>query len=131
MKILFSIIINALILFVIAYLLGPNIDKWLGNWVTVSWWLNTYLLWWLILWLINVTIKPILKIVSIPFFFLFFWLTVFIVNAVILKLFSYIINDVLVIKWMSYSIVWWTNFIIAVAIFTILNMVYSLLFFKK
>jgi hypothetical protein len=32
---------------------------------------------------------------------------------------------------MSYSINWWVNFIIAVAIFTILNMFYSLLFSKR
>lgn len=131
MKILLSIMINALILFIIAYLLAWNPDKWTEAWVIVTWWWGTYLLLWIILWLINVIIKPILRILSLPFFFLFFWLTVFITNAIILKLFGYIINDILVIPWMSYKIVWWINFVIAVAIFTMLNMIYSLLFFKK
>lgn len=131
MKILFSIIINALILFIISYLLASNPDKWISNWVIATWWLNTYLLGWIILWVINITVKPLLKILSLPFFFLFFWLSVFIVNAVVLKLFDYIINDALLINWMSYRIDWWINFVIAVAIFTVLNMIYSLLFFKK
>jgi len=48
-----------------------------------------------ILGLINSTIKPILKIITLPFFFLFLGLTIFVVNAIVLKLFSYIINDIL------------------------------------
>lgn len=131
MKILFSIIVNASILFIITFLLKWNPDKWIEAWVIVTWWVSVYLLWGMILWLINSIVKPILKILSLPFFFLFFWLTVFIVNAIILKLFGYIINDVLIIDWMSYRIVWWINFVIAVAIFTVLNIIYSLLFFKK
>ncbi|USN59472.1 MAG: phage holin family protein [Candidatus Peribacteria bacterium] len=79
----------------------------------------------------NITIRPILKILSLPLFFVFFGFVVFLVNAVILKLFDYIVNDVLIIPGISYSINGWINFIIAVAIFTILNMVYSLLFSKK
>jgi len=131
MKILISIIINALILFIITYLLSGNHVKWISDGVIATWWLNTYLLGWIILWVINITVKPLLKILALPFFFLFFWLSVFIVNAVVLKLFDYVINDVLLINWMSYRIDWWINFVIAVAIFTVLNMIYSLLFFKK
>lgn len=131
MKILISIIINASILFIITYLLSGNHVKWISDWVVATGWLNTYLLGWIILWVINITVKPLLKILALPFFFLFFWLSVFIVNAVVLKLFDYIINDALLINWMSYRIDWWINFVIAVAIFTILNMIYSLLFFKK
>jgi putative membrane protein len=131
MRILFSIIINALILWLMTYLLAANPDKWIEAWIAVAWWLKTYLLWWVILWLINVTIKPILKILSIPLFFVFLWLVAFIINWVILWLFDYIVNNLLIIPWVSYSINWWVNFIIAVAIFTILNMFYSLLFSKK
>jgi len=131
MKILFSIIINALILWLMTYLLAANPDKWIEAWIAVAWWIKTYLLWWVILWLINITIKPILKILSIPLFFVFLWLVAFIINWIVLKLFDYIVNDLLIIPWISYSINWWVNFIIAVAIFTILNMFYSLLFSKK
>lgn len=140
MKILFSIIINALILLAIAYLLGPNWPKWVEAWVVLWCWdceylsqqaLATYFFWWLILWIINLVIKPILKILSLPLFFLFFWLVVFVVNAIILWLLSYIINVIFVIPGISYEINGWLNFIIAVAIFTFLNMFYSLLFNKK
>ncbi len=140
MKILISIIINGFILYAITYLLWEN--TWMNVWAWVILWcidcsylsaeaIKTYIIWWIILWVINVTIKPILKILSLPFFFLFFWFAVFIINAIVLKLFTYIINDVLIIPGVWYSIDWRVNFIIAVAIFTILNMVYSILFFKK
>jgi len=131
MRILFSILINAWILFLMAYLLAANPDKAIETWITVIWWWKTYLLWWIILWIINVTIRPILKILTIPLFIVFFWLVVFIINAIILKVFDYSVNEILMIQWMSYTINWWINFIIAVAIFTILNMFYSLLFSKK
>ena len=140
MRILFSIIINALILYAITYLLGPNelrqIEAWVLLWCgdcsysSLEAW-KTYLIGWIILWVINVTIKPILKILSLPLFFVFFGLVVFIINAVILKLFDFIVNELLIIPWIAYTINWWTNFIIAVAIFTILNMFYSIIFSKK
>lgn len=115
----------------ITYLLAENTEKWIEAWVIVTWWLKTYIIGWVILWIINITIKPILRILTIPLFFVFFWLVAFLVNGIILKLFDYIVNQLLVIPWVSYTINWWINFIIAVAIFTILNMVYSLLFSKK
>lgn len=124
MKIIFSILINAVILYIMTFLLGTS-----G--ITVTWSWKAYLLGWIILWLINVTIKPILKILSIPFFLVTFWLIIFVINWLILKLFDLIINNILVINWVSYSINWWINFIIAVTIFTILNMLFSLFWFKK
>ena len=140
MKILFSIIINALILYWITYLLWANKIEWLGAWITL--WcgnnchssveaLKTYFIWWIILWIINATIKPVLKILSLPLFFLFSLLTTLLINAILLKTFGYIVNDLLIIPWVKYEINWWTNFIIAVAIFTILNMFYSIIPFKK
>ena len=126
MKIIFSILINALILFFMTFLLNTNTEIW----ITVLWWWKTYIIWWIILWLINVTIKPIIKILSLPLFFVFFWLVAFIINGIILKLFDIIINNILIIKNVSFTINWTINFIIAVAIFTILNMFYSLLFSK-
>jgi len=131
MRILFSIIINALILWLITYLLAANPEKGIEAGIAVAWGMKTYLLWWVILWLINITIRPILRILSIPLFFVFLWLVSFFINWVILWLFDYIVNNLLIIPGISYSINWWVNFIIAVAIFTILNMFYSLLFSKK
>ena len=131
MKVLLSILFNAFILYAMVYLLDANPWKSVEVWITVAWWLKTYLFWWIILWIINITIKPILKILALPLFFVFLWLVTFVINWLILWLFDYIINDILLIPWISYTINWPVNFIIAVAIFTILNMFYSLLFSKK
>lgn len=140
MKILFSIIYNALILFAITFLLWPSKDGvieagiilWCDScsYTSVEAW-KTYLIGGVILGLINITIRPVLKILSLPLFFLFFSAVTFIINAVVLKLFDYIVNTLLIIPGVAYSIVGWQNFIIAVAIFTVLNMVYSILFSKR
>lgn len=131
MKIIFSIIINALILFLMTYFLWPNIEKWIEAWIIVTGWIKTYLIWGIILWVLNAVVRPILKILSLPLFFIFFGLVIFVVNGVILKLFDHIVNKILVIPNVSYTIEWWVNFIIAVAIFTVLNIVSQLLFSKK
>ena len=131
MKIILSIIINALILFFMTYLLAWNLDKGIPAGIVVVGGLKTYLIGWMILWLINITIKPILKILSLPLFIVFFWFAMLMINGVILKLFNYIVNNILIINWVSYSIQWGTNFIIAVAIFTVLNILAQLLFSKK
>jgi len=140
MKILFSIIINGFILFAITYLLWENADKAIQAGVVLGCddcqyaslqALKTYIIWWIILGLINVTIRPVLKILSLPLFFLFFGLASFIINWLVLFLFTYIINDILIIPGVGYEITGTINYIIAVAIFTVLNTLYSLLFFKK
>ena len=140
MRILFSIIINALILFAMTYLLSANPDKWVADWIilwcewscfnTIQAW-KTYIIGGIILGVINVTIKPLLKLLSLPFYLIFFSLVGFIVNWILLKLFDYIVNVVLQIPGISYTINWTVNFIIAVVIFTFLNMIYSLIFSKK
>ena len=131
MRILFSKLFNALILFLMTYLLAANPEKWIEAGIVVVWEPQVYIIWWIILWLINIIIKPILQILSIPLYFVFLWLVSFLINWIILWIFDNIIDDILKVSWMSYSIEGWVNFIIAVAIFTILNMVYSILFFKK
>lgn len=127
MKILFSIIFNAIILYLLAYFMAWN---WrVEAWIIVEWWWKTYLIWWIILWILNFTIKPILKIISLPFYLLTFWLFWLIINWVILKSLDYIINNILKMDQVHYIIAWnWINFVIAVAIFTFLNMFYSLIF---
>ena len=127
MKIIFSIIFNAFILYALTYFLNTKIE----TWIAVAWEPQIYIIWWIILWIINFTIRPILKILSLPLYLIFLWLVVLLINWVILWLFDHIINNVLIMPWLSYSINWTVNFIIAVAIFTILNMFYTLIFSKK
>ncbi len=138
MKILISIILNALILFALSFFLSGNEAKGVSEWIEVTWWVSAFLVWGFVLWIINVTIKPVLKIFSLPLFFLFFGLVSVLINWIILFLLDHIINNILKIPWVSYklyweefSIDWWINFIIAIAIFSVLNMIYSLLFNKK
>lgn len=140
MKILSSIFWNALILYLITYLLSGNLEKSVSDGIILACSncsytsleaLRTYIFWGIILWLINITIRPILKILSLPFFLLFFWLASIIINSLILYLFSYILNEVLIIPWVWYTIVGIVNFIIAVAIFTFFNTIFSFLLFKR
>lgn len=130
MKIFFSIVFNAIILYLLAYFLAWNPEAWIDAWLIVEGGWKTYLIWWVILWVINITIKPLLKLISLPFYFLTFWLFGLVINWVVLKALDYTINSILKMDWVHYIIVWWTNLIIAVAIFTFLNMFYSLIFKK-
>jgi len=130
-RIILSILINAWILYAIAFFLSANPDKWLEAWVIVTWGWQAYLLGWVILWIINITIKPILKILTLPLILIFLSLVTLIVNWTVLYLLDYVMTNIIAIPWISYTFNWTANFTIAVAIFTILNMFYSLLFSKK
>ncbi len=140
MKILISILINAAILYAITYLLWPNADRSIQAGIILGCddcaytsldAIKTYFIGGIILWVMNTVIRPILKILSLPLFFLFFGLVSFVINGVLLYLFTYIINEILIIPGVGYEINGMLNFVIAVAIFTVLNTLYSLLFFKK
>ena len=140
MKILFSILLNALILLFISFLLWPNTSMGIESGVllacgncglfSIEAW-KIFLTWWIVLGLMNISIRPLLKILSLPLALLFLWFSTFLINGIILKLFTYIVNDILQIQGVSYTIVWWVNFLIAVAIFTFFNMLFSLLFSKR
>jgi len=106
MKLLFSIVINACILYAITYLLAANPEKSIQAGVMLGCGdcgyssveaLKTYLIGGVILGVINITIRPILKILTMPLYLVFFGLVSIFVNALVLGLFSYIINDLLVI----------------------------------
>lgn len=133
MKLIFSILINALILWAISYFLSGNELVNSGIILPEAIWdqYKTFIVWGFLLWIINVTIRPILNILSLPFYLIFFGLVVFLVNGVILKLLTYIMSVILIIPWVKFEFATTVDFVIAVAIFTILNMVYSLLFFKR
>jgi len=141
MKILFSIIFNAFILFAINYFLWASEGSWLKDAVILAcenpnevFWTCayiTYLIGGTILWLINYFIKPILKILALPFLFFFYGFALLAINAILLYMMTFVIKDILQVPWVWYEITDWVSFAIAVAIFSILNMVYSFLIFKK
>ena len=131
MRTLFSIFFNAGILYALVYFLGMDASKDLPAWVLVEGGITTYILGWVILGVLNTFIKPLLKILALHLFLVFLGLVHFVINGVVLFMFDKLINDILLIDGISYHIQGWGNFIIAVAIFTILNMFYSILFAKK
>lgn len=127
MKILISIILNTLILYALYFFLWENSEMNLKAGIVVEWWWLAFVAGWVVLWIINAVIKPILKLIALPFFFLFFWIASLIINWITLWLLQYLLNDFLKIEWISYRVDWDFNFIVAVAIFSILNIIYSLI----
>lgn len=130
MRFIFSILLNASILFLIAYFLNTESYP---DAVIVSWgwnWWQTYILGWVILWFLNLFVRPVLRIIGLPFFFIFPVVS-FLINLTILWLLEKVINNFFMLPDMIYHINWTMNFVIAVAIFTILNMLYAILFSKK
>lgn len=131
MRILFAIIFNALILGVIAYFLPYDPET--QVWVLTSWnsfaenWWKIFFIGWIILWLLNAVIKPILKIVSFPFILLTMWLFTIVINWIILWMFQEILLR-FNLSWVEYQIKWVLEFIIAVAIFSVFNTIYNILF---
>jgi len=140
MKILISILLNASILYIITYLLWPNADQSIQAGIILGCEdcsygsieaMKTYITGGIILGIINATIRPVIKILSLPLFFIFFGLVSFVINGIVLFIFTFIVNNLLLINGVGYEINGLINFVIAVAIFTVLNTLYSLLFFKK
>lgn len=115
MKIIISILFNALILFAITYFL-PD--------VKALWELKLFFIGWVVLWVLNFFVKPILKIIWLPFILLTFWLFILVINGIILFLLEKIIIG-LNIDWVEFALNGTANFIIAVAIFTIFNTIYN------
>jgi len=131
MKILFAIIFNAIILGIIAYLLPY--DPATHTWVLTSWdsfsenWWKIFFIGWIILWLLNAIIKPILKIISFPFMLLTMWLFTIVINWIILWIFQEILLK-FNLSGVEYQIKWVLEFVIAVAIFSVFNTIYNILF---
>jgi len=127
MKVFVWILFNALILFAIEYFIPYNAT--LKEWVLVTWWMATYFIWWTIMWGLNLTVKPVLKMFGFPLIILTLWLFALVINWILLLLIQKIISA-LNVNWSTYEIYWWMNFVIAVAIFTIFNTIYSVLIKK-
>lgn len=127
MKIFFSILFNALILYAIVFFMP--FQETLEVWVKATWDLKLYFVGWVVLGLLNFAIRPILKLLGLPFIIVTFGLFILVINGVILFLLEKIIAW-LSIPWVTFSIHGILNFIIAVAIFTIFNTIYNT-FFKK
>ncbi len=127
MKILISILFNGLILFAISYFLPYNATT--QTWVIATWSWQLYITWWLVLGVLNFAIKPILKLLWLPFIIISLGLFMFVINWIILYLLEMIIKG-LSIEGVGFTIKGIIEFIIAVAIFTIFNTIYNTLIKK-
>ncbi|MBP8016492.1 phage holin family protein [Candidatus Gracilibacteria bacterium] len=127
MKILISILFNGLILFAISYFLPYNATTQTGVIATGSW--QLYITGGLVLGVLNFAIKPILKLLGLPFIIISLGLFMFVINGIILYLLEMIIKG-LSIEGVGFTIKGIIEFIIAVAIFTIFNTIYNTLIKK-
>ena len=85
--ILLSIIINALILFVLNYY-----SFWISIETTYENQIEAYLVLWFIFWIVNFWLKKIISIISFPLRWLSFWLISVLINVWILYFFENFIN---------------------------------------
>ena len=120
MKILISVLANAAILFGVAYFLPYDTTTDSGIVATGGW--QLYIAGGIILGLLNVVVRPLLKIVGFPFMLLTFGLFILVINGIILKLLEKAIQAS-GINGVSYEIHGIVIFAIAVAIFTVFNIV--------
>lgn len=120
MKILISVLANAIILLGVAYFLPYDTTTDSGIVATGGW--QLYIAGGIILGLLNVVVRPLLKIVGFPFMLLTFGLFILVINGIILKLLEKAIQAI-GINGVSYEIHGIVIFAIAVAIFTVFNIV--------
>ncbi len=83
MKIIFSIVLNTLVIFVIAKFILPGFqvaDFWTAFWVAI------------VLGLVNITIKPVLLILTLPINILSLGLFTFVINAFMLEIVSLLVK---------------------------------------
>lgn len=120
MKILISVLANAVILLGVAYFLPYDTTTDTGIVATGGW--QLYIAGGIILGLLNVVVRPLLKIIGFPFMLLTFGLFILVINGIILKLLEKAIQAI-GINGVSYEIHGIVIFAIAVAIFTVFNIV--------
>lgn len=118
MQILISVLANAAILFGVAYFLPYDSVTQTGVAATGGW--QLYMAGGIILGLLNVIVRPILKVLGFPFLLLTFGLFILVINGIILKLLEKAIQAI-GINGVSYEIHGIAIFVIAVAIFTVFN----------
>jgi len=120
MHIFLSILFNGIILWAISYFLPE---------VTATGGIQLFFIWGIILGVLNFIVRPVLKLIGLPFVFITFGLFILVINGIILWLLENIIH-LLSIPNVAFKISGAVNFIIAVAIFTVFNTIYTT-FFKK
>ncbi|MDD2916574.1 MAG: phage holin family protein [Candidatus Gracilibacteria bacterium] len=123
MKILVSVLVNACILFGIAYFLPYDTVSGTGVIATGGW--QLYMAGGIVLGLLNLLVRPILNIIGFPFVILTFGLFILVINGIILLLLEKAIQAIGIDG--TYDIKGAVIFVIAVAIFTLFNTIANVL----
>ena len=89
--------------------------KVLPAYLIVEWWLVAYWLLWLVFWLLDSIIKPVLKLISIPFILITAGLFMIIINAVVIYLLEYFFTGMPTLN-VVFDIQWWSLYYAAVAV---------------
>lgn len=110
-RIVAGLAVNALTLYLVTYLLESV--SYTGGW-------KFFVLASLIIGLLNLFVKPLLKLVTFPFVILSMGFFLIIINALILRLATGIINT-LAISDIQFLISGWLNYLIAAVIFGLAN----------
>lgn len=66
------------------------VTKYFPDYLNVWWGVVAFWISWLIFWILNTIVKPIIKLISLPFIIITVWLFMFVVNTIILYLLEYI-----------------------------------------
>jgi len=91
------------------------------EYISVEWWIQAFLVTGFIFWILNSLIKPILKIISLPFIILTAWLFTFVINWFVIFLTEYFLKwmpslwTVLEIKW------WLVSYLIVAVVLWVIN----------
>jgi uncharacterized membrane protein YvlD (DUF360 family) len=137
MSLLFSIILNWLLLFWIWIYLNNGFD-WIWNMpviytcfdsTDITCQIKSLIMWGFVLWLINFLVKPILRTFQIPVFYLTVIILTVFLNLVSIVLFKWMMQA-LEVNWLWVNINWAFNLLFIVAIFAFFNTIYNILFVK-
>ena len=77
----------------------------LPEYLSMSWWIKSFLIAWLIFWILNAFIKPILKILSLPFIIITAWLFYLVINSIIVYLTEYVFINMPTLQ-VTFEITW-------------------------
>ena len=106
-KIILGILASWLAVFVTAY--------YFPEYLSVTWWLRAFSVVWVIFWILNSILKPILKILSFPLILISLWVFTFLINWVIIFLTEYFVK-MMPALWVWFDVKWWFFSYIIIAI---------------
>ena len=85
------------------------------DYISIWWWIEAFAFIWIIFWILNSILKPILKLVALPFIFLTAGLFTFVINWAIIYFTEYFF-EMIPSLWASLKIIWWLESYIFISV---------------